>query len=123
MDKKEFVEMCQSNGRLGGLKKAANERSYYAKMEKKAINLYINDLTLNQKEIAEICGISQSHVSRCTEGLSKIRKMNKSNRKTINQQQIISIIDVLHKKHQIDLMFLNQVFEDKQDEIESDFKL
>ena len=93
------------------------------KMEKKAINLYINDLTLNQKEIAEICGISQSHVSRCTEGLSKIRKMNKSNRKTINQQQIISIIDVLHKKHQIDLMFLNQVFEDKQDEIESDFKL
>ena len=123
MDKKEFVEMCQSNGRLGGLKKAANERSYYAKMEKKAINLYINDLTLNQEEIAQICGISQSHVSRCTVGLSKIRKINKSKRKTINQQEILNIINVLHKKHEIDLMFLKQVFEDNQDEIESDFKL
>jgi len=123
MDKREYVQMCIENGRSGGFKKAENARPFYEKASKKAINLYINNLTLNQKEIAEICGVSQSYVSHCTEGLSKIRKINKSTRKTINQQDILKIIDILHTKHEIELTFLRQVFEDNQDEIENDFKL
>lgn len=123
MDKREYVQMCIENGRKGGFKKAENRRAFLEKASRKAINLYVNDLSLNQIEIAEICGISQSYVSRCTEGLSKIRKANKSTRKTINQEEVLKVISIFHTNQKIEMEFLKQVFEDNQEEIDSDFKL
>ena len=123
MDKAEYSAMCSENGRKGGQKKAENRRAFLEKASRKAINLYVNDLTLNQSEIAEICGISQSYVSRCTEGLSKIRKENKSTRKTVNQEEVLRIISIFHTIQKIDMEFLKQVFEDNQEEIDEDFKL
>ncbi|MBS7776920.1 hypothetical protein [Acidovorax sp. CCYZU-2555] len=123
MDRSEYIAMCSDNGRKGGKKKAENRRAFLEKASRKAINLYVNDLTLNQSDIAEICGISQSYVSKCTEGLSKIRKANKSTRKTINQEEVLKVISIFHTNQKIEMEFLKQVFEDNQEEIDSDFKL
>lgn len=109
----DYKSVMSEFGRKGGLAKAEP----YKPIIKKVINLYVNHLELNQEEIAEICGVSQSFVSKHTRGLKRLRKG-----KTLDPQTL-NFLEILRKKEMIEMAFLDAVIQDDQEAIEEEFKL
>jgi len=74
----EYSRIMANNGRKGGLAKGIN----YNKKRREVIELYITNIRITNKEIANIVGVSIGFVSKYTKSI-EIRKLKYSNKYTI----------------------------------------
>lgn len=118
----DFKAMCRYYGRFGGKKKQKNYRmAHLLPAHKKILNLALNS-DLNQSQIAEATGVSQSYVSNFLKDVD-IKRIQKERLREKDFSKLFETLDVLVKKYIIDTVFLSAVIADNQDEIEDDFKL
>lgn len=109
-------------GKFGGEKKAFNYRIHHLIPQHKRItNLALNG-NLNQTQIAEITGVSQSYVCNFLNAIS-IKQIKNIRYDPKQKIELLDLVRALQDKYLLDELFIYNVLENNQDEIEPDFKL
>lgn len=118
----DFKAMCAYYGKFGGRKKQKNYRiACLLPAHKKILNLALNT-GLNQSQIAEATGVSQSYVSNFLKEVD-IKRIQKERLRQKDFANLSDVINILFTKYLIDQEFLKHTIADNQDEIDEDYKI